>query len=559
MSLRFQISALAFLSIMAAAPVMAQVPSTADPGRIDDRLSAPSLDRAPRAVTPTAPPSAPTTAIPDGAERVTFTLNSITMDGNTVFDQSHFQGLYNEQLGQTVSLADMINLADKITAEYRNEGYILTRAVVPEQEVKNGNIRIQVIEGFISKVNIQGEFADHGILAGYAREIEQVRPITAQALERYLLLANDIPGMTVEGILQRSPDVPGAAEMTFKTDRKIISAGARIDNRGSKYLGAMQSTFTSSINNALGLAEQLGVTYINAGEGELNYYGADASIGLNSEGTRLGVTVSSTRTQPGFDLERFNTQGESDAVSVQLSHPLIRTRGQNLSAFLRVDGRDTENRQLNVVTSEDKIRSGRLGANYQIADTWDGVNSANLLFSQGINGLGAKRSGSSNLSRTNGKSDYQKINLEIQRIQSITPLFNFVLAGSAQYAFDDLLASEQFGIGGTGFGRGYDSSELTGDNGFAGKAELQYNHLLGYQYAQVVQPYAFYDYGEVANRTTLASEKKERSLSSLGAGLRFQLTDNFSGELEVAQPLNKRLQTEGKKFPKLFFGFSARY
>lgn len=537
----------------------AQVPSTADPSRIDQRLSSPELDSGPAPVAPSFDAPAPRTTIPDGADNIRFTASSVTVDGNTVYSEAELSPLYADKIGKEVTLTEMINVADKVTAKYRNEGYILTRAVVPEQKLTDGNIRIQVVEGFISKVRLEGEFADHRILRGYARNIEETRPITAKTLERYLLLANDIPGMEVKGVLQRSPDTPGAAELALKTEKKIVSAGVTVDNRGSKYLGRMQISGAASLDNALGLSEQIGVNYATAGGGELNYYGANASIGLTDEGTRIAITGSRTNTQPGFDLEPLDTRGKSDTLGLQLSHPLIRTRDQNLQVFGRLDGRNTENRQLGVITSEDRIRSARIGANYQVADSWDGINSINGLYSQGLNAFGAKRSGSASLSRSNGKSDYAKVNLDVQRIQSITPALNLVMAASGQYAFDDLLASEQFGLGGPEFGRGYDASEIVGDHGIAGKMELQYNYPTGYEYMEVLQPYAFYDVGKVTLRTPLPAEQKERSLSSTGIGLRLKLNDNFSGNLEVAKPLTRDVSTERNKDTRFFFGVSARY
>lgn len=551
---------LALCVTLPAAAMAAQVPSSADPGRFDQRLSSPSLDTGPAApVSPSIEAAEPHTQLPEGAEKIRFVLKGIALEGNTIFTESDLHYLYADKIGQDVSLADMINVADKITAKYRNAGYILTRAVVPPQSIDDGIVHIQVVEGFISKVILDGELADNHILQGYAHKIEQSKPITAKTLERYLLLANDIPGVKVKGVLQRSPNVVGGAELAMKIDRKMVSAGASYDNRGSKFLGPNEESFSASLDNVLNLAEQIGVSYTNAGNGELNYYGAFVSIGLNDSGTRLMITGSHTRTQPGYTLEELDTRGFSDTLGLQISHPFIRTREENLQAFARLDGRNTENTQLGTITSEDKIRSVRIGANYQVADNWNGVNVINGLYSHGLNALSARRSGSANLSRLNGKSDYSKVNLDVQRLQSITPSLNLLVAGSGQYAFDDLLASEQFGLGGTEFGRGYDSSEIVGDHGIAGKAELQYNYNTGYEALELLQPYAFYDIGKVTLRTPLPAEQKSRSLSSTGLGLRIKMNDYLSGNLEVAKPLTRVVATEGNKDTRFFFGVSARY
>ncbi len=76
---------------------------------------------------------------------------------------------------------------------------------------------------------------------------------------------------------------------------------------------------------------------------------------------------------------------------------------------------------------------------------------------------------------------------------------NFYVAGTAQTNFGQrLLSPEQFGVGGSEFGRGYDPSEITGDKGFAVKTELQYNRIHTFKdYAVPTQYYAFWDFGKV--------------------------------------------------------------
>lgn len=546
------------------APSIAQaagtsIPSTANPGRIDDRLSSPNLEAPAAPAAPVLQTPTVTSEIPPGADKIHFNFKGVQLEGASVFTEADLHPLYQDLIGKDVTLATMIGVADKITAKYRNAGYILSRAVVPEQTVDNGIVRIQVIEGFISKVNLNGAFKNSGELQAYASHIEDIRPITAHDLERYLLMANDIPGFTVKGVLQRSPTVPGGAELTLMTQRQLVSADASVDNRGSKFLGPDEINLSSSLNDAMGLGEQIGAAYTTTANGELNYYAANGSIGLDSEGTRLSVIGSDTQTKPGFTLKPLDTKGFSDLLGFEFSHPFIRTREENLQGLLRFDGQDVKDSQLGSTISSDKIRSARLGENYQVADTWDGVNTVNGLYSEGFHILGASGSGDPLLSRADGRSDYHKFNLDLQRIQSITPDLNLVLASSGQYAFDDLLTAEQFGVGGPNFGRGYDESEITGDSGIAGKAELQYNYHVGTSYLDTLQPYTFFDTGEVSDRSVLPGEKKVQSLSSTGVGVRLRLTDNFSGQLEIAQPLTKDVATENNKDPRYFFGITAHY
>ncbi|MGA4816816.1 POTRA domain-containing protein [Pseudomonas aeruginosa] len=47
-------------------------------------------------------------------------------------------------------------LANRLTAKYRQDGYLLTQVVVPEQSIEGGKVRLQVIEGYLEHVQIKG-------------------------------------------------------------------------------------------------------------------------------------------------------------------------------------------------------------------------------------------------------------------------------------------------------------------------------------------------------------------------------------------------------------------
>ena len=85
----------------------------------------------------------------------------------------------------------------------------------------------------------------------------QSSPLLAKDLERYLLLIDDLPGVTVESVLLPSKDEPGASELILSLKHKKYGANGGIDNRGSKFNGPFQFKAGASSNSALGLYEKL--------------------------------------------------------------------------------------------------------------------------------------------------------------------------------------------------------------------------------------------------------------------------------------------------------------
>src|SRR5438128_2637429 len=180
-------SALAVLLIAWPAAVPAQqfqLPGTAVPERMRERL----------APQPSATPVAPQVTIereegkePPGAEKLRFRLVGIQLTGNRAFGDADLLPLWQGRLGQDVSLSDIYQLAEAITAKYRNAGYILARTVVPPQKLTAGIVRLRVVEGYIDKVSILGSPPGRELIERIAAHLTEIRPITAAVLERYLL------------------------------------------------------------------------------------------------------------------------------------------------------------------------------------------------------------------------------------------------------------------------------------------------------------------------------------------------------------------------------------
>ena len=130
-----------------AAPVSPSVvPGSANPGRIEERFQQPDLAPA---------TSAPLTikredtAAPEGADKTTLSLNQVVIEGATVYSQAQLDGFWQAEQGKQVTLSDIYKIADDITVKYRNDGYILAKAVIPPQRIENGVVHIRVVEGYI--------------------------------------------------------------------------------------------------------------------------------------------------------------------------------------------------------------------------------------------------------------------------------------------------------------------------------------------------------------------------------------------------------------------------
>jgi hemolysin activation/secretion protein len=498
---------------------------------------------------------------PAEMRKVNFLLQRMVIKGSTIYGKQKFSRLFRKYLHRRVNLQQVYIIAQKITNMYRNDGYILSKAVVPPQKIEDGVVQIDVIEGFVDRVAIQGQVrGPRKLLNKYRKALLKSRPLKAKDLERYLLLMDDLPGVSVKSVLTPSKFKQGATNLTLILSNKRYDASFGVDNRGTKFNGPFQINAGISSNALLKNYERIGIqSVVTSNTNELKFFNGFYEQTISSEGTKLFLSGSFSDSEPGSELEFFEVKGESKTFKLKITHPFIRSRSENLNGFIGYTNRDSETEILGEKDSEDRLRIFNLGASYDFVDGYQGVNLLNFNLRKGFNIFDATETGSEKLTRSTGYSDFTKVTGEALRLQQLAPSWMLLGKLSWQYSFEKLLASEEFGVGGAQFGQAYDSSEITGDQGLAFKLELQKAFKPKKKYFRDLQAYTFFDYGKVWNRFETATVSKSDDLYSMGLGIRFNITDVISGYVEWNKPLDQKVSSEGNTDGRAFFSLSARF
>jgi hemolysin activation/secretion protein len=541
-------AALATLLLFLPVAAVAQVPSSEQPGRERDRFVEPPQ---PRAQPGGGVISLPSTTAPPGAESIRLTISRVVVTGATVYPDAEFAPLYADMLGGEVTLAAVYDLARRITAKYGTAGYVLSRAVVPPQNFgrQGAVVRIQVVEGYIDNVVWPAEKLAHyrDFFSDYTARIVADRPANIRTLERYLLLANDLPGLKFSTSLKPSPTNPNASTLIVEVAEKRVDAVARIDNRGTEARGPWQYLGSVSVNNILGVHEQFTATWAGTFQlEELQYFAASYRQVLNSEGLTGFVNASYGFGRPGTDaLQQLMYRTRSTVIEAGLSYPVIRTREKNLTVtglgFVTDDNSD----EFGSAFTRDRLRGFRLKADADWADSFLGINQVNFTFSQGLHAFGATANADPNgplpplptPSTNAGRTDFNKIEGTFTRTQPLPQNFSAFFAAYAQYAFTPLLVSEQCSYGGRFFGRAFDPSQMLGDHCWSVLGEARYDIATGIKQLTRSQLYAFADHGQTYNIDPAAGTPTTQQGTSAGGGVRVAWEDTYSADLQVAKAL----------------------
>lgn len=549
----------ALLMPLKASAQLNQQTGVADPGRVEKQLTDERL----------VPQSGPRISVkkmalvnaPAGADKIKFKFGGVRVEGLSVYSKEDIHPLYESKIGQEISLADLYAIANEMTLKYRNDGFILTQVVVPPQTIDGGIAQLQVVEGFIDRVLIQGGDASDTELdriESYANQISEGGALNISSMERQLLLINDLPGVSARSVISPSTTTQGAADLLIIIERNPFDAQVGINNHGSRFLGPVQANGVVSVNSLLGQNEKITAQAVLAPDAGLEL----ASGFLQYEqpigpyGTTINFGGAITETDPGFTLSQFDVEGLSKSLFVGVKHPFIRSRDKNLFGRLNFDWRNVESKNNVEPTRNDQIRALRAGIRADFLDRLLGVavNSLDLEMSRGLDILGASEKGDANMTRAAGDPQFTKFTAQIQRLQRVTNSVNILFSGRGQKSHDPLLSSEEFGLGGISTVRGYDPSEVVGDDGIAGKVELQWNNP-----TRKLQIFGFLDSGTVWNQDATNSAAKRNSLTSTGVGIRVDLPMNVDAEFIASQPLHRDISTQGEHDPQFFFSLNKKF
>lgn len=474
--------------------------------------------------------------------------------GATAFTTSELRSLVQDCIGKDLTLDEVQVAVGRISNYYRQHGYLLARAYLPAQDIRNGDIEIAVLEGRLAGVKVDNDSrVGAAIVNQHVSHIDKAGPVQGQNLERSLLLLNDLPGVEVRSTLQ-----PGATVGTSDLDLKVRSTdgfdgNVDADNFGNRYTGELRAGGTLNFNSPLRRGDLFSLRASTAGSG-MTYGRAAWQTPLGGSGLQAGIAWSSLEYELGEDFESLDAHGEAEVSSVWAAYPFLRSQTRNLTLRLsyddkrlvdRIDATATDTRKsLDVVTlglvadRTDTLGGGGI-TTYRL-DLIGGrldLDSQTAAIDQDVGGR-----------KTEGS--YGKLALNVSRLQRLGNQWLLYTALTGQVSNQNLDSSEKQSLGGIYGVRAYPQGESPGDDMALLNVELRWQ-LPG---LPEVQALAFVDVGTVwSNHTRLATDSdNRRSLSGEGVGAQWLWPELFAIKGYVAWRSGPEPTTDTDREPRFW-------
>jgi len=457
----------------------------------------------------------------------TFFIKKIKLSGNTVIGDKRLMPLVDLGKGKKVSLSMLNAIADEITALYASEGYLLARALVPKQEVKDSTVEIVIYEGKINKVLVRGN--KKLSTEKFQQRMKMVQDETAlkeQTLERVLLELNELMGVEVTTVLKPG-DLPGTSDLVLDvTESRPYTFSFDSDNFGSRYTGPVRFGLSMTYANIFTLGDQFATRWTRSEYGQ-DSYTPFYTIPINSYGTRMKLSYTFLENELKDKLEYLAAGGSLHSVGLEFSHLLHKSREASFKVRTGLDLKTFENEAQGINTTKDNLMNVSLGFEGNLSDSFLGRTFYDLNFELGL------REGDSSrglISRAGGQGEVFTTQLNITRLQSAKILNSyFTLRFQGQANNTRALSSYLMGVGGMGSVRGYPLSAFQGDRGYHGSAEYTVPfpwkvkwHRNFPDLSKVLSVTSFIEHGKIFVRKKRAGEV-DQEITAAGGGLKISI------------------------------------
>ena len=537
------------ITCLAAHNASAQVPPPPppifDPGGRSGELpplrdSTPAPTPLPSDQAPTAPPNTSEERLPP----VKVFVREFQFEGQTVFPAQELQVLATPYTNREITTEELERLRTAITLLYVQRGYVTSGAVIPDQAVTDGLIRIHIIEGALTDINIEGA---RWLWPNYYRRriaLSAGPPLNVHTLQERLQLLQQDPRVDRLNAELRRGISPGRNELNVRvTESRPFKAWVEFNNYQSPAVRAERWQATLAHDSLTGNGDRLQVTYgqsipINNTTGVLPLINVSYVLPITAYDTTLAVGY--RRSDFEVVTEPFRTlgiEGHTEIFSVTLQQPVYRTLTQQVN--VGVQGEYLYNKNLLLGQPFDFFAGYQNGVaniaalrflqdwTYRSQDTIIGVRSR---FSVGLDVLDATTN-----SGPVADGRYFSWVGQLQGLRRFEQYAGTQLLGriDLQLTNDRLFPLEQIPVGGRYSVRGYRELSLLRDNAFLFSLEprLPISRWLFGAREDLLQVAPFFDYARAWSAKD--STEAPKSLMSIGVGLRTAFLPKNQGYFEL--------------------------
>lgn len=467
----------------------------------------------------TAPPREEAPGVPSGGP--TFVLTRVAFNASHFLTQAELAAIVAPFVGRAVDFAGIQAILNAVNARYAQMGIVTASATLPEQELEGGVLRVELVEGRVGDVAVEGA----ATAAGYVRSrvrLERNAVVDVSRLSGRIAAQNRVGEARIRTALQPGAEFGQTDVLLSVTEPKRNLLDVFADNFGSPSTGRYQAGALFQHYGMLGADDRLklyGVYSAGNLAGNASY-----TFGFAPTGARLGLSYSYSQMRiiDGAFVD-LGVAGHSHGGGVNLVQPVVSSANWLALVNLGANVNRSITRQGGVTVTDNITLKPSAGVSFNYYGPKLAVSFAPS-YALGRTALGV--TGNTELVHFfNGNA-------------ALTGLLpgDFVVRGFGawQVASKPLVTGDQlFQIGGPTTVRGYEGNAAAGGSGYYANLELHRSFSGAFG---EIDLFAFVDHGAV-----FSTSPARVSLTAVGLGASYSYRDRITLELTGGVPVGERL------------------
>jgi hemolysin activation/secretion protein len=483
-------------------------------------------------------------------------VREIRVLGSTVFTPQELAQVTDPYLNREITSEDIESLRVALTLLYVKRGYSTSGTLVPDQAIVDGLLTLQVIEGTLSQINVEGNYWFRTVYFTSRLKRDAGPPVNVNALQQRLQLFQTDPRIERINAELKPGETRGESVLNVRVaERRPIKAWAEYNNFSAPGVGSNRVLGTIVDENLLGFGDRVSVQYGQSFGTDTNAHGSGINPNLNVNyvipftpyDTTFAVDYRRTDfTVIDSNVKALDIEGKFESIGLSFRQPVFRTLSQEFA--LSLSGQ-SESFRTSLLGNPFEFQSGSTNGLSQVSAlrfaqeyvhrTQDQVISALSRMSFGLPVLGA----TVNTGPDQATGEFFSWLGQTQLVRRLNPTRATLLArADLQLANKHLFLMEQMAVGGRYSVRGYREFTQLGDNVFLGSLETRipvYTSAIGEELLYLVP---FFDYGRAWNSNT-GVDPSPAWLGSVGVGTIWHFWRGSRFEFYWGQHLNPPAQS----------------
>ncbi len=455
----------------------------------------------------------------DEKNAVKVSISKFTFSGNASFSAEELAALLVDFVDRPLGVKELNQAANVITQYYREQGFLLAQAYLPEQDIGQGTLEISIIEGTLGELELKfSPSLNQDFLRGIAsRDLAPGSAIREDNLVRNVTILNSLPAVRAASELNPGAQIGTSNAGIDLQELPRWSAIIAANTYGNRFTGREVVSGSLYLNNLAGRGDQLNLGLTSSRDELQRSIQLSYVTPIHDSGTLLSLSYNYVDYKLGAEFSVLDATGESQYFSALVDQPLWRSKQKNLTARFGISYKDvTDEVQAFALKSHRGIEAIDFGAYGDWRDKLNGFNQLGLNIRYGHVDFKNSQAEIDDAVGAETAGNFIKYNIFASRIQPLSTNLNLTLRAEYQGADQNLDSSEKFSIGGINRWRAFAELPTSADRGLEMGLELR-GRVTGTRLAQLfiegLSPYGFLDYGTgTLNQNALSNNNHVESV-----------------------------------------------